>query len=71
MIVEDYTINKKFLELEAGTCFVLYSQYYMKIYIKYGDGSYNNFAVNLRTGFAEVVEADEKVRVVSGKLIIE
>ncbi len=77
MIIEDYTINKKFSELKAGACFVMYSEYYMKLFIKYYDeysskstSSYKNYAVNLRTGVAEAVKDDEKVRVVDGKLII-
>ena len=77
MNIEDYTLNKKFSELSAGTCFVMYSQYYMKLFIKYYDvysnntASYKNYAVNLETGIAEVVKEDEKVRVVNGKMIIE
>ena len=77
MIIEDYTLDKKFSELEAGTCFIMYSEYYMKLYIKYYDDytnkidSYNNYAVNLKTGFAQAVNGDEKVRVVNGKMIIE
>ena len=76
MIIEDYTLNKKFSELKEGACFVMYSQYYMKLYIKYYDScanhtaSYKNYAVNLETGVAEVVKEDEKVRIVEGKLII-
>lgn len=72
MIIEDYTLNKKFSELKEGTCFVMYSQYYMKLFIKYNEtATYRNFAVNLKTGVAEVVKDDEKVRVVDGKMIIE
>ena len=77
MIIEDYTLNKKFSELKAGTCFVMYSQYYMKLFIKYYDdyanktASYKNYAVNLETGIAEVVKEDEKVRIVTGRMIIE
>ena len=77
MIIEDYTLDKKFSELETGTCFVMYSEYYMKLYIKYYDdyanktASYKNYAVNLKTGFAQVVNSDEKVRVVDSKIIIE
>ena len=77
MIIEDYALDKKFSELEAGTCFVMYSEYYMKLYIKYYDeytnktASYKNYAVNLKTGFAQVVNGDDKVRVVNGKMIIE
>lgn len=76
MIIEDYTLNKKFSELKEGACFVMYSQYYMKLYIKYFDNyanktaSYKNYAVNLETGIAEVVKEDEKVRVVVGRLVI-
>lgn len=72
MIIEDYTLNRKFSELKEGTCFVMYSQYYMKLFIKYNEtATYRNFAVNLKTGVAEVVKDDEKVRVVDGKMIIE
>lgn len=72
MIIEDYTLNKNFSELKAGDCFVWYSQYYMKLFIKYNDNiAYKSYAVNLETGVAETVEADEKVRVVNGKMIIE
>lgn len=72
MIIEDNTLNKTFSELKEGTCFVTYSQYYMKLYIKYNDNiAYKSYAVNLKTGIAETIEADEKVRVVSGKMIIE
>ena len=77
MIIEDYTLDKKFSEIKEGTCFVMYSEYYMKLYIKYYDdysgtfASYRNYAVNLKTGFAEVVKEDEKVRVVTGRMIIE
>ena len=72
MIIEDYTLNKKFSELKEGTCFVLYSQYYMKLHIKYNDNiSYKNYAVNLETGIAETFETDERVRVVDGKMIIK
>ena len=42
MLIEDYTLNKKFSELETGTCFVMYSEYYMKLYIKYYDDHSNN-----------------------------
>lgn len=76
MIIEDSTINKKFSELATGTCFVMYSEYYMKLHIKYYDeysnneSSYLNYAVNLRTGFASVIKDEEKVRVISGKMII-
>ena len=76
MIIEDYTLNQKFSGLKEGACFVMYSQYYMKLYIKYYDAcsnhtaSYKNYAVNLETGIAEVVKEDEKVRIVDGKLII-
>ena len=55
----------------------MYSQYYMKLLIKYYDvysnntASYKNYAVNLETGMAEVVKEDEKVRVVNCKMIIE
>lgn len=71
MIIEDYTINKEFSELKEGTCFVLYSEYYMKLYIKYNDNtSYKSYAVNLKTGIAEAIEADEKVRVVVGRMIV-
>lgn len=77
MIIEDKTLDKKFSELQAGTCFVMYSEYYMKLFIKYYDeysndskASYKNYAVNLKTGFAQPVQADEKVRVVTGKMII-
>lgn len=76
MLIEDYTLNKKFSELETGTCFVMYSEYYMKLYIKYYDDNSNNsiaykqYAVNLKTGFAAAVKGDEKVRVVEGKMII-
>lgn len=71
MIIEDYTIDKKFSELQAGDCFVMYSEYYMKLYIKYNDTiAYKDYAVNLRTGIAETVEIDEKVRVVDGKIVI-
>lgn len=77
MIIEDQTINKKFSELKAGACFVLYSDYYMKLYLKYyneytckAEASYTGYAVNLRTGVAEVVNGDEKVRVVDAKMII-
>lgn len=77
MNIEDYTLNIKFSELKEGACFVMYSQYFMKLYIKYYDdyanktASYKNYAVNLKTGIAEVVKDDEKVRVVDGKIIIE
>lgn len=76
MIIKDYTLNKTFSELSAGTCFVMYSEYYMKLHIKYFDeysnktASYLKYAVNLKTGFAEVVKDDEKVRVVDAKLMI-
>ena len=76
MIIEDYTLNKKFSELKEGACFVMYSEYYMKLFIKYYDdyanktAIYKNYAVNLKTGIAEVVKEDEKVRIVEGKLII-
>ena len=76
MIIEDYTIDKKFSELETGTCFVWYSQYYMKLYIKYYDEYSNNtiaykqYAVNLETGLADMIKGEEKVRVVESKLII-
>ena len=76
MIIEDYTLNKKFSELKEGTCFVMYSQYYMKLFIKYYDAcanntvSYKKYAVNLVTGIVEPVKEDEKVRIVEGKLII-
>lgn len=77
MIIEDYTIDKKFSELKEGTCFVMYSEYYMKIWVKF---SYENsdtvmhhshYAVNLKTGVAMLVNSDNKVRVVSGKMLIE
>lgn len=48
----------------------------MKLFIKYYDdyanktAIYKNYAVNLKTGIAEVVKEDEKVRIVEGKLII-
>ncbi len=72
MIIEDYTLNKNFSDLKNGDCFVWYSQYYMKLFIKYNDNiTYKSYAVNLETGVAETVEADEKVRVVNGKMIIE
>lgn len=77
MIIEDYTINKKFSELKEGVCFVLHSDYYMKLFIRYyneytckTEASYKNYAVNLKTGVAEVVKEDEKVRVVDAKMII-
>ena len=77
MDIEDFTIDKKFSELETGCCFVLYSEYFMKLHIKYYDEyskqttSYKQYAVNLKTGFAENIKADEKVRVVTARLIIE
>lgn len=77
MIIEDYTLNKKFSELEHGTCFVMFSQYYMKLFIKYYDEyanksiSYKQYAVNLKTGVAECVKDDEKVRVVNATMIIK
>ena len=70
MIIEDYTLDKKFSELETGTCFVMYSEYYMKLFLKYNDVPYRNFALNLATGVAEIIKEDEKVRVVEGKIII-
>lgn len=71
MIIEDNTLNKKFSELETGTCFVMYEQYYMKLFIKYTEtATYKNYAVNLKTGVAQVVSEFEKVRVVEGKIII-
>ena len=77
MNIEDYTINKKFSELETGTCFVMYSEYFMKLHIKYYDEysnktvSYKQYAVNLKTGFAEPIKDDDKVRVVTGTMIIQ
>lgn len=77
MIIEDYTMDNKFSELSAGTCFVCFSEYYMKLYIKYYDErsdktiSYKQYAVNLKTGVAEVINADEKVRVVTVKATID
>lgn len=93
MIIEDYTLNKKFSELKEGTCFVMYSEYYMKLYIKYYEEyseyymklfakyydeyssktalTYRSYAVNLKTGVAEVVKDDEKVRIVDGTIIIK
>jgi len=72
MIIEDNTLNKTFSELEEGTCFIMYSEYYMKLHIKYNDNIvYKSYAVNLKTGIAETFETDEKVRVVNGKMIIE
>jgi len=77
MIIKDYTLNKNFSELQEGTCFVMCSEYYMKLYIKYYDSyanktaAYKNYAVNLRTGIAEVVKEDEKVRIVKGTIMIE
>ena len=78
MIIEDYTINKKFSELKEGACFVMYSDYYMKLFIRYyneytskTEATYKNYAVNLKTGVAEVVKGDEKVRVVDAKMIID
>lgn len=76
MIIEDYTLDRKFSELEAGVCFVWFSEYYMKLFIKYyneysnNTASYKNYAVNLKTGVAQVINADEKVRVVEGKMLI-
>ena len=55
MIIEDYTLNKKFSELQVGTCFVMYSEYYMKLFIKYYDDyanksiTYKQYAVNLNS----------------------
>lgn len=78
MIIKDYTLNKNFSDLQEGTCFIKNSEYYMKIYIKYYneytnkmDTSYKNYAVNLKTGIAEVVKEDEKVRIVKGTIMIE
>lgn len=71
MIIEDHTLNKKFSELKYGTCFVMYSEYYMKLFLKYNDTPYRNFALNLATGVAEIVKEDEKVRIVTGRMIIE
>ena len=78
MIIEDYTLNRKFSELKEGDCFVMYSEYYMKLFIKYYDdysnkitSTYKGYAVNLSTGVAEAVKDDEKVRIVKGKLLIE
>lgn len=77
MIIEDNTLDKKFSELETGDCFIYYSNYYMKIYItyydKYSDDMVTNFkyAVNLRTGFAEIIKDDTKVRVLNCKMIVE
>ena len=77
MIIKDYTLNKNFSELQEGTCFVMNSEYYMKLYIKYYDNyanktaAYKNYAVNLKTGIAEVVKEDEKVRIVKGTIMIE
>ena len=77
MIIEDCTINRKFSELGVGTCFVMYSNYYMKLNIRLYDeysnqnASLSNYAVNLKTGFAEVVKDDERVRVLDAKMIIE
>ena len=76
MIIVDNTLDKKFSELEVGTCFVWHSRYYMKIRIDLYD-DYNNkidtdysHAVNLESGFTEKMK-DEKVRVVTGRMIIE
>lgn len=76
MVIEDYTLDRKFSELEAGVCFVWCSEYYMKLYLKYYNeqsnyiASYKKYAVNLKTGVAQVINADEKVRVVEGKFLI-
>ena len=49
----------------------------MKLYIKYYDNyanktaAYKNYAVNLKTGIAEVIKEDEKVRIVKGTMMIE
>lgn len=77
MIVEDYTLDKNFSELKEGTCFVWYSHYYMKIRINLYDDYSNktdidySHAVNLESGFTEKIKDDEKVRVVTGRVIIE
>ena len=76
MNIVDNTIDKKFADLEAGTCFVMYSNYYMKQTIRYYDNYSNdyalwrNYAINLRTGWAEAVKDDEKVRVVNCDMIV-
>lgn len=76
MNIDDRTIDRKFSELEAGTCFVMYSNYYMKSTIRYYDyhsddyGLWRNYAINLRTGWAETVKDDEKVRVVNCDMIV-
>lgn len=72
MIIKDYTLNKNFSELQEGTCFVMYDQYYMKLLIKYNEtATYRSYAVNLKTGVAEVVKDNEKVRIVKGTIMIE
>ena len=54
----------------------MYSNYYMKVVIRYYDNYSNdyalwrNYAVNLRTGWSEVVRDDEKVRVVNCDMIV-
>ena len=76
MIIEDYTLDKKFSDLGAGNCFILHSHYYMKLRIKfYNDylnksDAYNSYAVDLETGVAEVIKYDEKVRLIDSKMII-
>lgn len=76
MIIEDYTLNKKYSELEEGTVFVWYSRYYMKLRFYFYDESSNkeiisySYAVNLEDGFTTKMKDDEKVRVVDGKMVI-
>ena len=76
MNIDDRTIDKKFSDLEPGTCFAMYSNYYMKLNIRWYDNYSNdyavwhNYAVNLRTGWAEAVKDDEKVRVVNCDMIV-
>lgn len=75
MEIEDNTINKDFMDLDVGTCFVFYASYYMKIRIAEYNGytsgyEYKYVALDLITGLTTEMKKDEKVRVVKGKLII-
>lgn len=74
MDIIDTTLDKKFSELPMGSIFTLYSQYYMKVRVRFLDYSNEymekSLAVNLKTGAIDEIKDDEKLRIVTAQLFI-
>lgn len=76
MQVQDNTLNIKFDDLKTGMCFVVGSQYYMKIrvtgYDEYTNSNiYKYTGLNLENGFEQKFNPEENVRLIKTTLIVD